>query len=276
MKKFTLIVLSGLITAYVHGQGAFQFNNHGGGFNFSLGRQTIEFEKWYGNDGLQLNKPQPEWKYSAERRDSIKWGAPKNNLLLVGFQGYGVVSDIIIGGELNVGIGSKTTEKNSFRPLASPSDVKEYNTYVRPYTADLLLNLGLVAYRSKGFIAYPMFGIGYGATALRLQDERDQRTYPEFTKPLTQDENVQNVIVWQRNLVADAGLGLQYFVGSSSSDKAKGFSLGLRVGYRIQPSATDLQLNSKSVKKNTIGDPNLPTNGLYVKLLIGFGKVGER
>jgi hypothetical protein len=281
MKKFTLS-LTMIISAFIaYGQGAFKFNNHGGGFNVSVGTQAIDFEKWYGVDGLKMNTPQREWKFNnanddTKRIDSIRWGSPGNSLIKLGFQGYGVVSDIILGGEFSVGIGGKKEQNNTYKTLDSIPETVDYKTYVRPYTAEVLFNVGLVAYRSKGFIAYPLLGIGYGATALRLQDDRPNRTYPEFTRALTEDDNIQNLIVWQRNIVADLGFGLQYLLGSSSSDKAKGFSIGVRAGYRIQPASSDLQLNSKSVPTNTIGDPSLPANGFYVKLLLGFGKIGER
>jgi hypothetical protein len=155
-------------------------------------------------------------------------------------------------------------------------------TTARLAGGDALLNLGFVAIRKRGFIAYPMVGIGYGASGLWLQSQSSERTYPRLTKIVTDgDNNLQNMIIWTRNSVLDFGIGAQYMFGASTEDRAKGFSLGLRLGYKMQVKTDNILVNANKKAKDSFTDaenvslPKLGYSGAYVKLLIGFGRIGE-
>jgi hypothetical protein len=79
----------------------------------------------------------------------------------------------------------------------------------------------------------------------------------------------------------DFGLGAQYMLGSSTEDRAKGFSLGLRVGYKMQLASDDILVNGNKKAKDSFVPtdnvvlPNMGLSGVYAKLLIGFGRIGE-
>jgi hypothetical protein len=80
--------------------------------------------------------------------------------------------------------------------------------------------------------------------------------------------------------VYDFGIGAQYMLGASTEDRAKGFSLGLRMGYKLQQASNNILVNEKKVAdglededKNKV--PKVDLSGFYIKLLIGFGKIGE-
>jgi hypothetical protein len=285
-------------------QEIFKFNSSGGGFNFTVGSQSFDADPYLSPKSVMIDgEPDTYWDLtkatydgpesiagqSFNRSSTANFGKPKGSLITTGFQGYGVFSSIIMGGELNFGFGSITTGEQ-IDNLTSNSSQAGNARFIssnssRFVLSDALFNVGLVAVRKRGFILYPMVGIGYGASGLWLKSESTTRLYPEATKVVyTGDRNLQNMIVWTRSVVLDFGLGAQYMLGASTEDKAKGFSLGIRAGYRFQPGTDDVKVNSN---KNAVDSydpkdfdgqatplPKLGMSGLYVKLLIGFGKIG--
>ena len=114
-----------------------------------------------------------------------------------------------------------------------------------------------------------------------MRASASSRVYPEITNVIT-DANQENMLVWTSNAVFDIGLGAQYLFGKSTEDNAKGFSIGFRVGYNTQMATDNIKVNWL---KNAIDNPDwaktkpaLPkigASGLYAKLLIGFGRIGE-
>ena len=144
-----------------------------------------------------------------------------------------------------------------------------------------MFNVGMVALRKKGLIVYPLIGIGFGASGIRMKASATRRVYPEITGVIT-DANPENMLVWTSNAVFDIGLGAQYLFGKSTEDNAKGFSIGFRVGYNTQIATDNIKVNWL---KNAIDNPDFPStkpalpkigaSGLYAKLLIGFGRIGE-
>jgi hypothetical protein len=145
---------------------------------------------------------------------------------------------------------------------------------------DVLFNVGFVAVRKRGLVIYPMMGIGYGASGLWLKSQSTQRIYPRVTDVVTAtDRNLQNIFVWTKSPVLDLGIGAQYMLGASTEDQAKGFSLGIRLGYKMQFATNRILINAnKNAADSYDGDVNLPKVGYagpYVRLLIGFARIGE-
>jgi hypothetical protein len=144
-----------------------------------------------------------------------------------------------------------------------------------------MLDVGFIAFRKRGLVAYPLIGFGYGVSGLWLQSQSDSRTYPALTSVVTDgDNNLQNMFIWTRNTVLDFGLGAQYMFGASTEDRAKGFSLGLRVGYKTQLGTDNILVNANKNAKDSfplqsVTLPKIGYSGAYVKLLIGFGRIGE-
>ncbi len=202
----------------------------------------------------------------------------------MGFQGFGLVNSFILGGEMNFGLGALQTgsqvdeiyklSDNSFSARNTSA------TSSRNIAMDVLFNVGFVAVRKRGLVIYPMMGIGYGASGLWLKSQSTQRIYPSVTDVVTAtDRNLQNLFVWTKSPVLDLGIGAQYMLGASTEDQAKGFSLGIRLGYKMQFATNRILINAnKNAADSYDGDVDLPKVGYagpYVRLLIGFARIGE-
>lgn len=274
----------------------FKFNTFGRGFHIGVGTYGGKFGDMHKNlrpvsiDGETI--PSNESTYltnvpwdesvnfdnaSIEGRDDAKFPVPDNSATTFTIGGFGSIGSILLGGDLNAYLGAKksSTSIDASKPIGDAE--RQYTLTTRPYGFDGLFNVGYVALRHKGLIVFPMIGIGYGASALRLQDERSVKQYPFYG---LQGDNVQNSIFWNHALVYDFSLGTQFYVGKSDDEEAKGFSLGLRLGFRSQAESDAWRINGKSVesanKDQKIKLNPLGNSGLYVKLLIGFGRLGER
>jgi len=283
-----LSLLSFLIAFGAQAQEVFKLNSSGGGFNVMIGYQGFN-----GSDFFAKGKPfdcgyREEVRSDAAdkpaSRNKATYTQPSGGVITSGFQGYGVFNSFIIGGEFNTFYGSSSsgTQKDS---SYATGFISSFGTTSRYAGGDALLNIGFVAFRKRGFIAYPMIGVGYGASGLWLQSQSNQRSYPLLTKVVTDgDDNLQNMIIWTRNTVLDFGIGAQYMLGASTEDRAKGFSLGLRLGYKMQLATDNVLVNANKKAKdsftkadypNGVTIPSIGYSGPYIKLLIGFGRVGE-
>lgn len=297
---FTLLFLTS-VSVSSFAQEIFKFNSSGGGFNFANGIQFINSDAYFEPKSVLVNgKQQKYWdlgnrsgvlKDAADNevRSRVVYGRPSNSLVTTGFQGFGVVNSLIIGGELNFGYGASAggDQYDTTITVSGTNTIRTVGpvatTSARFGSGDVLVNVGLVALRKRGLILYPLIGVGYGASGLWLQSNSATRLYPEAADVVARnDRNLQNMFIWTRNTVLDFGLGLQYMFGASTEDRAKGFSLGLRVGYKTQIASDNILVNGNKNASDSFpvgySNPPLPQLGLggaYVKLLIGFGKVGE-
>jgi hypothetical protein len=283
-------VLSLFLVFGAQAQEVFKLNSSGGGFNVMVGYQGINADSYFQEgqrfdcgvgEEIRTTSDNPPVPTSFNRAIYKK---PSGGILTTGFQGYGAFNSIIIGGEFNTfyGASKSGTQRDSSFAVQNTNPIQLSGTTSRLAGADALLNIGFVAFRKRGFIAYPMVGIGYGASGLWLQSQSNSRTYPLLTKVVTDgDNNLQNMFIWTRNAVLDFGLGAQYMFGASTEDRAKGFSLGLRFGYKMQLETDNVLVNANKQAKDSFADtdnvaiPKLGYSGAYVKLLIGFGRIGE-
>jgi len=278
----------------------FKFNTFGRGFHIGVGNYSGKFGNIHKDltivsvsaDGETVNVPAEDRFYLTSvspknsvnfeeakigNREDAKFPIPDNRATTFTIGGYGTIGSVMLGADLNAFLGSKksVTDIDSLKPIGDAK--RNYNLSTRPYAFDGVVNVGYVVLRHKGLVVYPMIGIGYGATALRLQDDREVKQYPIYG---LHGDNVQNSVFWNHSLVYDFGIGTQFYVGKSDDEEAKGFSIGLKLGFRSQTESDAWRINGKSVetankdfkyKLNSLGN-----NGLYVKLLIGFGRLGER
>ncbi|HRH36631.1 MAG TPA: hypothetical protein PKY12_16305 [Catalimonadaceae bacterium] len=288
----SLLVVAGLapllFSGRVHGQEVFKNNSFGGGFNFHFGYQAFDGGAYFGsNPNFQLKERRfssPEGKPLDPNRimSKAQYAQPSNSMLTFGFQGYGVFNSIIMGGELSAGLGSATTslQYDTVFTNGTPSNLTSTNSS-RYIGTSFLYNVGYVALRKRAIIAYPMLGIGYGASGIWMKSgSTEQRVYPEVADVVRKDDpNLQNMFVWTGNLLLDFGLGFQYMFGASTEDRAKGFSLGFRLGYQYQLPTDNIKVNfNKKGQDSYVQDVSLPklgNSGFYAKLILGFGKVGE-
>jgi hypothetical protein len=270
MKAGKLLIAGAMVLSgfRLQAQEIFKFNSGGGGFNFFVGTQGANPGAYFTKDAATTLSIA-----SDSAGNAATFDIPKSSVLNVGFQGYGMFNSIIMGGELNFGFGSKVSGKQ-----VDLLDKSTGTTSSQFLSTNILYNVGMVAVRKRGFIAYPMIGLGYGASGVLLKATNEPRVYPDITNVVT-ERNQQNMFVWTSNMVLDFGLGAQYLIGKSSEDNAKGFSLGFRLGYNVQLASDAVKVqwlkNAKDSYKTPTTIPSIGTSGFYAKLLIGFGRVGE-
>jgi hypothetical protein len=275
-KVFALLLMVSLSAS---AQEIFKFNSSGGGFNFMVGNQGFDSSPYFNKDVADLSAA-TGYDSASNTLSAANFVKPAAGMLNLGFQGYGLFNSIIMGGELNVGIGSSVSGEQKRR--VGLGAVTNYGTTTtQAFGGNLMFNVGMVALRKKGLIVYPLIGLGFGSSGIRMRASASSRVYPEITEVIT-DANPENMLVWTSNAVFDIGLGAQYLFGKSTEDNAKGFSIGFRVGYNTQMATDNIKVNWL---KNAIDNPDwaktkpaLPkigASGLYAKILIGFGRIGE-
>jgi hypothetical protein len=272
MKEVKLLITCAFIISgfRLQAQEVFKFNSAGGGFNFFVGTQGARPGDYFTNDA--------NTSLSSAKDDSAKYSSsflvPKSSLLNFGFQGYGLFNSIMMGGELNFGLGGQTqgVQKNLVTNTQYGSTSSQF------IASSIMFNTGLIAFRKRGFVAYPLIGLGYGASGVLLRATNEQRVYPAITNVIT-ERNQQNMFVWTSGMVLDFGLGAQFLVGKASEDNARGFSLGFRVGYQMQLANDAIKVqwlkNAKDSYTSPTTLPSIGNSGIYAKLLIGFGRIGE-
>jgi hypothetical protein len=277
-KVFALLLMVSLSAS---AQEIFKFNSSGGGFNFMVGQQGYNASPYFpdptSKSDVNLNYALG-YDSASNTLSGANFAKPTGAMMNFGFQGYGLYKSIILGGELNVGVGNASSGKQFI--LRSKGDSTYGTTSTQSFGGNLMFNVGMVALRKKGLIVYPLIGIGFGSSGIRMKASAASRVYPDFTNVIT-DANQQNMLVWTSNAVFDIGLGAQYILGKATEDNAKGFSIGFRVGYNTQFATDNIKVNQKNAIDNPdwkTSKPTLPkigASGLYAKLLIGFGRIGE-
>jgi hypothetical protein len=289
MIKRVINLFTGLLflASVSNGQEIFKLNSGGGGFNVTMGYQKFGSTNFF-QPGKTFDCGKRVQTRTADGAPTVVSNAiykePSGGMLQTGFQGFGVFNSIILGGELDFMFGTSNSGEQidtikAFNTI--PTRTLSYGTTSRFAGGDVVLNVGFVALRKRGIIVYPMIGIGYGVTGLWLQSQSVNRTYPALTDVVTAtDDNLQNMFIWTRNAVLDFGIGAQYMLGASTEDKAKGFSLGFRFGYKTQLGTNNILVNgNKKAKDSFTGQtdafPKIGYGGPYVKFLIGFGRIGE-
>ncbi len=282
------ILVSIAISSGAFAQEIFKLNSFGGGFNVIMGYQSYNSSSYF-SEKTGIGDVLTGTRFSEKIRydDTAVFKQPSSAVLNMGFQGFGVFNSFVLGGELNFNLGSPANGSHrvlAFDSLgkALPSGNKSFTTSSRVLGADFLVNIGFIAVRKRGLIVYPMLGFGYGLSGILLSSEASNRLYPGIASVVTDsDPNLQNIFIWTKTPVFDFGLGAQYMLGASTEDRAKGFSVGLRMGYKLQPQTNTILANANKNVADGLSDedkklvPNVGLSGFYVKLLIGFGKIGE-
>ena len=297
-----LILSASVVAASLTAQAqinAFKFNQRGGGFNVTVGGFNSNFDKIYDNYRLE--------KVVGNSPDDLlggpgKFEKPSNLLPAIGIGGYGVSSSIIFGGELNFYGGTTASKDYSFTALEKPlvaEKNRKYTLKTNFMAVDALATFGVIVLSSKHFAIYPLIGVGYGASAVRLRDDKDNRQYPFYTL-VGDNGNKENMFISNQNVVLDFSVNADFYLGGGKSDESKGFKLGVRVGYRNQLASFGYKANYKSIQDN-LEDNDLAKNpvfysqydtkpitseeqifkklgnsGPYVKLTIGVGNLKKK
>ena len=276
---FSLAAVSLLAAQHVSGQ-AFSFKERGWGFYVNAGLHSTSADTRFENLGFAgnfLKGETPGNDAEDDARPTARYANPGSQLYSFGIGGLGIASGIVFGGEINYYSSSNKDAALVNPQIATGVAGHNYTLSAQNYGADVMLKLGVIAYQSAGFVIYPTVGVGYGTFGTNLKDSRDNRYYPFYAG----DGNNENRYVHNSNVVLDFALNPEYYVGSSEKDKAKGFKIGVSVGYRLQLANNNYMASFKSVSddvytKANISRSDMPKmglNGFYAKLTIGLGKV---
>jgi hypothetical protein len=249
--------------------GTFKFTDKGSAFYANVGIYASD------NDD-RFKKLAMIEKARTNQAENVNVPMTNPNILVVGLGGYGVSSSITFGGELNGYLGAANTYSIA---TTNPS----YNLKAQEMGVDIMATVGAILVREQGFIVHPQIGIGYGGMTNRIKDSRATgRNYPVYA---TQLNSKENVVVWNGGLVLDGGLNLDYLTGSDNV-VAKGFTIGLKVGYRTQLANENIRINGESAEsvpaEVTAGKyakytlPSLGSGGPYIKLTIGVGTIKKK
>lgn len=256
-----------------------------GGMNLMIGKQTFNPDPYFKSGWLNLSGRARPVQDSINKTiigyDSSVFAKPATNLTMIGLQSNGFINRFLMGGELNIGAGAATVaEQIRLDSLKKP--VSKYGkTSTRAFSANIIYNFGYLALKKQGFVLIPSLSTGWGVSGMWLQAENPQRIYPSIAGTLGEsNQNLKNIIVWNNNLVLDAGLGMNYYFGESGPDEARGFNLGLKFGYSMQLAGNNFYVNEfENAKDNPdwIGKnvqlPRVGNSGFYIKALIGFGRI---
>lgn len=139
-----------------------------------------------------------------------------------------------------------------------PEGKRETNAVLSVYGLNCLFDAGFDLVKGEAITLYPYLGTGFGQVFMSLGKKSVELG----------DVIAGNVIenrVWQRTMVLDAGLGLD-FTHAMKRGPGRKHVIGLRVGYWYDPSRSkDWQLDQTKIENG----PKLKMSGPYVRLTIG-------
>lgn len=274
MKKALLLLASAAIALSASAQDRpfFSMDQKGGGFYVTSGIYASNIGSQY--DKLGLDDVAGNDSADLATRDAVSYPKLSNTLYSIGIGGFGCRSNILFGGEANFYLGSsKSASFVDSRQTAQSID-RNYTLKSSALGADVLGTIGIVAVRKSGLVIAPILGLGYGGMSTVISDSRDQRQYPIYAPG-----NQENKYLYNASFVFDLGLGVDYYMGGDE-DRAKGFRLGVKVGYRNQFAGDWIDRGDKFATsyKGQAFEPvsKLGSNGLYVKLVLGIGTIGAK
>lgn len=272
MKKHLLLAALAACPLLATAQSVFSLSESGGGFYVAPGLYTANAQDQY----TKLALATVEGNDAADNaRAAVAYPMPSNSMLGAAIGGFGCRSSILFGGELNVYYGAPKSSSLTDQTLATGAAERNFTLKTSALAADVQAQVGVVAFRAAGLVVAPIVGIGYGGSGLFLSDSRANRQYPAYVGT----GNQENKFVYNNGLVFDIGLGADYYLGGNK-DAAKGFRLGLKVGYRMQSAgtwnATGGGIAARDILNAPIAAPATQgSQGLYLKLVLGVGRVGK-
>ena len=249
---------------------AFSMNERGWGFYVNAGYVASNADKRFAAlsfGDLAISNQIPETRPNARYPD------PGNGLYSVGIGGFGISSGIVYGGEVNGFMSGKKSADLIDNTITEGTAGYNYTLSCTNYGADILAKIGVVVVQTNAFVLYPTVGIGYGLFGTLLKDSRDTRYYPSYSG----SGNNEYRYISNNNAVLDFALHPSLFVGKGEKNKAKGFLLGLSLGWRWQIASDSYMASFKNVTYTTDSE-KLPARGLsafYMKLNIGIGRVSK-
>jgi len=229
--KTKLLFLPGciilLMVSYSH---SFGQTTGGIGF-FTPGIHTIQYSKL--NSFLPAGYPQ------ITNKPFITAGA-----------GYGVFSNIVIGGE------GGTMHAGSFTKDNQQVDL----------TGDFgFFSLGYVVLNSKGLLMYPLVSIGSNDLEIYIHQKDQTASFGTITgEPFR-----ATALHYNTKMLKFSVAGLYTVQGGKSEKGSAGLMIGLVAGYQMSYKKGVWKYDNGSVS----GGPDFSNNGFFVQLMIGGGGV---
>lgn len=169
------------------------------------------------------------------------------NYFTIGLGGHIIHDRFVIGLEVQ-----KFIEKKHIT-------TREFNTSIMGKY--WLLNLGYLLYSRKGFMIYPLLGMGLGELNLRVI-ENNISSFEDITMYQRGSESRT------MSLLINMGWGFDYFINFNEKRKGQNnIVVGVRVGYKISAVKFDWSVNHIQVADG----PNAGLCGVYLKVIVGLG-----
>lgn len=203
----------------------------GGGFAFGMSRF----------DPGELSTKLEAKGFSALEENSVSFGGG----------GYGVIGNVLLGGE---GHGS---QQDVFTSASEASISTGYGFF----------NAGYIVFSEKGLRLFPMIGIGGGGINLRIAERGAAPTFDEILDDPGRETNIST-----GGILFQFALGIDYLLRLGGDEKGGGGLLfGIRAGYIYAPTKASWKMEDMDV----LGGPDVRVTGPYVRFMFGGGGFGK-
>jgi hypothetical protein len=169
----------------------------------------------------------------------------RNDFVAIGGGGYGIINNLVIGGE---GLGARGTT------------VTKDTISITPVIGSGMFNLGYLVYHNHNLLVYPMIGIGGLGASFK---------FSEVDNP----ESGTNHVKSEPYNYSCGSLVLGVLIGADKffmlKDEDGGISVSLKAGYNYA-------FRNGNWKQNDVetGGPNVNLSGFYITLGFGGGGFG--
>jgi len=169
----------------------------------------------------------------------------KNDFIAIGGGGYGIINNLVIGGE---GLGARGTT------------VTKDTLSITPVIGSGMFNLGYLVYHRHNLLVYPMIGIGGLGASFRFSEVDNPGSATNHVKAEPYNYSCGS-------LVLGVSVGADKFFMFGEEDG--GISVSLKAGYNYA-------LRNGNWKKDNLetGGPNVNLSGFYLTLGFGGGGFG--
>lgn len=136
---------------------------------------------------------------------------------------------------------------------------RDFNT--NAYGKLILLNFGYLLHERKGFMVYPLVGMGIGQLTLRIT-ENNVQSFQDINKFQKGSESVT------RSFLINLAVGADYFFDYNKEKKGKNsLMVGIRAGYVFSAIKNDWTVNHVRVADGPIAG----LSGPYISIVFGLG-----
>jgi len=278
MQRLTLLTFLLFIFLLTDGQA----QNYGGGIHFRTGLSFINTEDFTTDNDNPGSIDEINGNFALNSFYDIE--EVNSTVLSIGMGGYGVTKDIIYDFEFLVGSNMQFNQSTD-TTVDGEEGERIFNGL---YLAELFVSGGYIPYRKEGFVTYPLIGFGISHAGMLLQTsgatspKENLSNYPAYV-----DEEMQsreNVYLYTNTFAMKFAGRAEYHFGANTPERAKGFTLALELGYRLamasvwraNSDALDGSFGGLLDEGNHYEAPEWAPGGVYLRLLVGGGRVGNK